>query len=220
MLRFLCLALFLALTAEALVMSPLASARSAALAARGAEPTMGQVSLGRNQKSKLSKTQQKTVARRNDALITGTNWPPRTKPEPGKGYFFFQGPTPKTAVQKDMPDFFSAENFADVEVSPVQGTAAAAGFGSLALILLGLNSGGTTSMPAPPPKAAVEKKAAAPPAPKAEKPKVEKPKVEKPKAEPKAEKPKAEKKEIKEQVKNEVQEGLGDLLSSLNLDAK
>jgi len=27
-----------------------------------------------------------------------------------------QGPAPKTAVQEDLPDFFSAENFANLEV--------------------------------------------------------------------------------------------------------
>jgi hypothetical protein len=31
-----------------------------------------------------------------------------------------QGPTPKTAVQDDLPDFFSAENFADLEVRPTR----------------------------------------------------------------------------------------------------
>merc|ERR1719331_2397271 len=43
---------------------------------------------------------EKEAKRRESALVTGTNWSPRTPPTPGKGYFFFQGPTPKTAVQK------------------------------------------------------------------------------------------------------------------------
>merc|ERR1719174_3246722 len=57
---------------------------------------------------------------RRNRLITGTNWPPRTYPKPGEGYFFFQGPTPKTAYQADLPSFFSAENFASIEIKPVQ----------------------------------------------------------------------------------------------------
>ena len=46
-----------------------------------------------------SKQEELNRKRRESALITGTNWPPRTPPTPGKGYFFFQGPTPKTAYQ-------------------------------------------------------------------------------------------------------------------------
>ena len=38
------------------------------------------------------------------------------------GYFFFQGPTPKTGQQKDMPNFFSSENFADLVITPAQVT--------------------------------------------------------------------------------------------------
>ena len=66
--------------------------------------------------------------RRESKLITGTNWPPRTKPTPGEGYFFFQGPTPKTAVQEDLPSFFSAENFADLAINPRQLIVTATGF--------------------------------------------------------------------------------------------
>ena len=65
----------------------------------------------------LSALEKKKAARRKSALQTGTNWPPRTDPIPGKGYLFFQGPTPKTSVQADLPSFFSAENFADLEVT-------------------------------------------------------------------------------------------------------
>ncbi|KAL1515122.1 hypothetical protein AB1Y20_004184 [Prymnesium parvum] len=43
-------------------------------------------------------------------LEIGTNWPPRTSTVPGQGYQFFQGPTPKTSFQEDLPDFFSKEN--------------------------------------------------------------------------------------------------------------
>merc|ERR1719310_1774541 len=101
-----------------------------------------------------AKRQQLEDKRRQSALITGTNWPPRTPPEPGKGYFFFQGPTPKTAYQKDLPSFFSTENFADLEIKPVQIVVTLTGFASLALILLGLNSG-TPDMAAAPAKPAV-----------------------------------------------------------------
>merc|ERR1719387_1861796 len=105
--------------------------------------------------------------RRLNKLVTGTNWPPRTEPTPGKGYFFFQGPTPKTAVQDDLPSFFSAENFADIEIKPVQVAVTVSGFTSLLLILAGLNSA-PTGLQAPPPAAAV-KTAPAPPPPAAEK---------------------------------------------------
>merc|ERR1719453_1752886 len=97
----------------------------------------------------LSATQKKALKRREQALIIGTNWQPRTPPEAGKGYFFFQGPTPKTAVQADLPDFFSSENFVDLEVKPVQLAVTGTGFAALALILAGLNSA-PVEMPAAP----------------------------------------------------------------------
>ena len=37
---------------------------------------------------------------------TSANWPPRTPPLYGEGYFFFQGPTPLTGKQADLPGFF------------------------------------------------------------------------------------------------------------------
>ena len=40
--------------------------------------------------------------------------------EKGTDYLFFQGPAPKTAVQEDLPSFLSAENFADLEITPAQ----------------------------------------------------------------------------------------------------
>ena len=58
--------------------------------------------------------------RRKFKLVDSCNWKPRTLPIAGKGYFFFQGPTPKTAVQEDLPSFFSAANFADLEFTPAQ----------------------------------------------------------------------------------------------------
>ena len=45
----------------------------------------------------VSMDEAKLAKRRISKLVTGTNWPPRTEPTPGKGYLFFQGPTPKTA---------------------------------------------------------------------------------------------------------------------------
>ena len=100
--------------------------------------------------------------RRRQALQVGTNWPPRTDPIAGKGYFFFQGPTPKTAVQADLPNFFSAENFAGIEISPTQLAVTATGFASAAIIALSLASSTAPAvkMTAAPP--AAEKKAPAP----------------------------------------------------------
>ncbi|KAL1500365.1 hypothetical protein AB1Y20_013028 [Prymnesium parvum] len=40
--------------------------------------------------------------------------------EAGTDYLFFQGPTPKTGIQEDLPSFFSKENFADLEITPAQ----------------------------------------------------------------------------------------------------
>ena len=39
-------------------------------------------------------------------LEASANWPPRTKPQEGAGYIFFQGPTPKTGTQPDRASFF------------------------------------------------------------------------------------------------------------------
>lgn len=36
--------------------------------------------------------------------------------EAGQDYLFFQGPAPMTAVQEDLPSFFSAENLAPGEI--------------------------------------------------------------------------------------------------------
>merc|ERR1719498_193412 len=76
----------------------------------------------------------KAEERRISKLITGTNFPPRTMPTPGEGYLFFQGPTPKTAVQKDLPPFFSAENFAAAEVSGTGLAVTAVGFAAAAAL--------------------------------------------------------------------------------------
>ena len=39
--------------------------------------------------------------------------------ESGSDFLFFQGPAPKTAVQTDLPSFFSGDNFADMEIPTV-----------------------------------------------------------------------------------------------------
>ena len=57
-------------------------------------------------------------------LETGTNWQPRTTTagdgtfwnDAREGFMFFQGPSPKTAVQEGLPSFFSQDNFRDVQV--------------------------------------------------------------------------------------------------------
>merc|ERR1719261_1258605 len=40
--------------------------------------------------------------------------------ERGDDYLFFQSPAPYTQFQEGLPDFFSAENFQDLEISPLQ----------------------------------------------------------------------------------------------------
>lgn len=57
-------------------------------------------------------------------LETGTTHKPRTSTanpmSPDReGYMFFQGPTPKTARQTGMPDFFSEGNFANLQPPPL-----------------------------------------------------------------------------------------------------
>ena len=44
----------------------------------------------------------------------------RGRPIAGNDYVFFQGPKPLTGNQPDLPSFFSAENFADLEFTPTQ----------------------------------------------------------------------------------------------------
>merc|ERR1719261_562876 len=88
------------------------------------------------------------AARRELKLRTGTNWPPRTDPTPGKGYFFFRGPSPKTAVQEDLPSFFSAENFADLTITPAQVGVTVSGLASAA-VLASVLLGGAPKISAP-----------------------------------------------------------------------
>ena len=63
-----------------------------------------------------------------------------TKFEEGSDFLFFQGPAPKSAVQENLPSFFSAENFQDLEIKPLQIAVTATGFGSL-LAIVALLSG-------------------------------------------------------------------------------
>lgn len=55
--------------------------------------------------------------------------------EGGTDYLFFQGPAPTTAVQDDLPSFLSAENFADMEIKPLQIVFTVVGFGAFAVLL-------------------------------------------------------------------------------------
>ena len=57
-----------------------------------------------------------------------------SKFESGADYLFFQGPAPKTAVQEDLPSFFSPDNFADLEIKPLQILVTITGFGSAAAL--------------------------------------------------------------------------------------
>merc|ERR1719247_1577546 len=54
--------------------------------------------------------------------------------EEGSDYLFFQGPAPKTAIQDDLPSFFSAENFAGLEISPLQIVVTVTGVASFAAV--------------------------------------------------------------------------------------
>jgi len=58
--------------------------------------------------------------------------------EEGSDYLFFQGPAPKTAVQEDLPSFFSPENFEDLEVSVPQIAVTATGLAATAALAAGL----------------------------------------------------------------------------------
>ena len=51
--------------------------------------------------------------------------------EKGEDYLFFQGPAPKTAVQEDLPSFFSLDNLAGAEIKPMQIVVTGTGLGSL-----------------------------------------------------------------------------------------
>jgi len=55
--------------------------------------------------------------------------------EAGEDFLFFQGPAPTTAVQDDLPSFFSAENFADLEITPLQIAVTVVGLGTFAVLV-------------------------------------------------------------------------------------
>ena len=55
--------------------------------------------------------------------------------EAGTDYLFFQGPAPTTAVQDDLPSFLSADNFADMEITPLQIGVTVVGLGTFAVLL-------------------------------------------------------------------------------------
>ena len=126
--------------------------------------------------------------------------------EGGSDYLFFQGPAPKTAVQEDLPSFFSAENLEGASLPPLALPFAASGLATFAFatsILVAppqMPAGGgapakkpaaAKKAPAPAPAPAPAAPAPAPAAPASEA-KAEAPKAEAPKAEaPKVEAPKA-----------------------------
>jgi len=57
--------------------------------------------------------------------------------EAGEDYLFFQGPSPETAIQEDLPSLFSAENLAEAQITVPQIAVTALGVGS-AVALAGL----------------------------------------------------------------------------------
>jgi len=78
---------------------------------------------------------------RKTKLETGTNWPPRTTTTrpfeiEREGFMFFQGPTPKTSVQADLPAFFSADERQAMQVPPA--LKLAGGVGGVAFLLVAL----------------------------------------------------------------------------------
>ena len=55
--------------------------------------------------------------------------------EGGSDYLFFQGPAPKTAVQEDLPSFFSFDNLKGTSISPLALPVAATGAASFAFMV-------------------------------------------------------------------------------------
>jgi hypothetical protein len=62
--------------------------------------------------------------------------------EKGADYLFFQGPAPKTAIQEDVPNFFSPENFQsiieDIKITPLRIGIGLAGVSSFAIVVFSL----------------------------------------------------------------------------------
>lgn len=84
---------------------------------------------------------------RKSRIVDSANWPPRTMPIKGEGYFFFQGPSPKTAVQEDLPSFFSKENFDDMQIAPQQLGVTVTGLTAAAALAASLVTGNGPDMP-------------------------------------------------------------------------
>ena len=62
--------------------------------------------------------------------------------EKGEDYLFFQGPAPKTAVQEDLPSFFSPENLQAIEFQgPLQIVFTGTGFASAGALAYSLVTG-------------------------------------------------------------------------------
>merc|ERR1711935_929902 len=64
------------------------------------------------------------------------------KYEQGSDYLFFQGPAPKTAIQEDVPNFFSPENvesiLEDIKITPLRIGIGLAGAGSAVIVAYSL----------------------------------------------------------------------------------
>jgi hypothetical protein len=55
--------------------------------------------------------------------------------EAGDDYLFFQGPSPKTAIQEDLPGLFTGENLAAAEITPLQIGVTVVGLGTFATLV-------------------------------------------------------------------------------------
>ena len=71
----------------------------------------------------------------------------RGRPIAGNDYVFFQGPKPLTGNQPDLPSFFSAENFADLEFTPTQIAVTVVGPATAAVLAAGLVANGDLVLP-------------------------------------------------------------------------
>merc|ERR1712153_254350 len=64
------------------------------------------------------------------------------KYEQGSDFLFFQGPAPKTAIQEDVPNFFSPENvesiLEDIKITPLRIGIGLAGAGSAVIVAYSL----------------------------------------------------------------------------------
>lgn len=103
-------ALLLALLAAPTAALRVAPMRPAAAAIRAAQPTMAW------------------------EWFTEASGPQGEKFKRGEDYLFFQGPTSKTGYQDDLPNFFSKENFADFQITPLQIAVTVTGIGSFAVV--------------------------------------------------------------------------------------